>query len=84
MPIDPEVQAEIAAIKKALLKAETDLSSLTGSEKTALRKEIDDMKATLADVLGKLSIKPTPAPVPATKPGEPVSDPVADFLDGKS
>lgn len=81
MAIDPEVGAEITAIKNKLLKLETDLTGLSGKEWSEAKKEISSLRSDLSDLL---KIKKDPPPVPPTKKeDDPVetADPLNEFIE---
>ena len=51
MPIDPEVNAEITALKNKLLKIESDMASLTGKDLAEAQKQISSISSQLAELL---------------------------------
>lgn len=79
MPIDPEVSAEISAIKNKLLKLETDLTGLSGKEFTEAKKEMASLRSDLSKLL---EIKKDPPPPPGKKDDSAAdSDPLGDFIE---
>lgn len=79
MPIDPEIAAEITAIKNKLLKLETDLTGLSGKDYSEQKKEIAALRA---DLQSLLAIKKDPPP-PSKKDddSDDDEDPVGAFID---
>lgn len=77
MPIDPEVAAEIAAIKDKILKLESNLSGATGKEWAEGKKELAEMRTILNELMGKK--KDTPPPDPKEPKSE--ADPLGAFIE---
>lgn len=78
MPIDPEVSAEISAIKNKLLKLETDLTGLSGKEFSETKKEMASLRSELSKLL---DIKREPPPPAKKDDPDPVGDPLGDFIE---
>lgn len=89
MPIDPEVAAEVAAIKSKILKMETDLAGISGAASADIKKEIRELRAELAELVktkpkGKHAEDPGEDPNAEPRaPADDDRDPVADLIDGK-
>jgi hypothetical protein len=79
MPIDPDVAAEITALKQKILKMESDAAKLSDAASADIRKEIHDLRAELAELTKTKGKHKTDDPPPP----DPETDPVADLLDGK-
>lgn len=79
MPIDPEVAAEISALKNKLLKLETDLTGLSGKELAEAKKEIASLRADISDLI-KIKNEP-PAPKKKDDPVNDEEDPLAEFIE---